>query len=737
MRTGLAPFLFCLLSFVASLPAGAQLTFTLGWELDPGASSFGVALGDVDLDGDLDIYIADLDGPDRLWLNDGSGTFTDSGQVLEAGRSTFPILAPLDGDLFPDLWLARLLSTSATYLNDGTGLLTFDQSYGASTSRRGAALGDLDGDGDLDAFAVTDTSTTASEVLLNEGLGVFTDTGQALGLTFSRSAALGDVDGDLDLDALVGNNGGNALWLNAGAGTFTDSGLSFGGTGTFGVAMADLNGDTFLDAIFANGQSFPDPNQVWFGDGSGGFTDSGQDLGSEYSFAVALADFNGDGSLDAFFGNNASLENRLFANDGSGGFTEVTAFDFGIGAALGVATGDLTGNGRPDIVIANGSNPDQIFFNGGPGNGFVESPQMLGSSRGSCVALGDLDDDGDLDAAIGAGTIARILVNDGTGHFVDSRQWLGHGLGDGVTDLEFFDADGDGDLDLYVAINSSGLFGDGNNQVWLNDGNGVFDQTTEILIGEVSTPEAAVGDIDDDGDIDLVNGNFTENRVWRGDGAGGFTMDPVVVGEGNSQAVVLGDLDGDLDLDIIFGNNGEGNEVWLNDGAGNFTDSLQSLGTNSTIALALGDVDGDGDLDLWEGNTSQNDALWLNDGTGTFTDSGSSFGFSERTTTAHLVDFDFDGDLDCYTTYGGGSEQANKLWLGDGAGGFVDSGLDFGRDSSNFSAVGDLDGNATPDLLIINFLGDHRVWLNDSQSPTIFADGFESGDESAWSSTVP
>lgn len=375
MRIGLF-FLASLISIIpTSAPADAQPSFTLGWELDKGASSFGVALGDVELDGDLDIYIADLDGEDRLWLNDGTGHFTDSGQTLDSGRGTYPILAPLDGDLFPDLWLARLLSTSGVYLNDGAGLLTFDQAYGASTTRRGAALGDLDGDGDLDAFAVTDTSSTANEVFLNDGLGVFTDTGQSLSSVFSRSAALGDVDGDSDLDAVVGNNGANSLWLNDGAGTFTDAALPIGGEGTFGVAMGDLDGDSDLDIFYANGSTSGDPNEVWLGDGLGGFTDSGQSLGDEYSFSVVLEDFDLDGDLDAVIGNNASMANELWGNNGSGTFAKLP-IDLGIGAALGTAVGDLDGNGRPDIVFANGAHPDQIFFNGGPGVGFVEGPQI-------------------------------------------------------------------------------------------------------------------------------------------------------------------------------------------------------------------------------------------------------------------------------------------------------------------------------------------------------------------------
>ena len=92
------------------------------------------------------------------------------------------------------------------------------QSIGATFSRRGAALGDLDGDLDLDAYVPSNSSGDVDEVFLNNGAGLFTNSGEALGSYASRAVALGDVDGDLDLDAMIGDNGANKLWKNNGAG---------------------------------------------------------------------------------------------------------------------------------------------------------------------------------------------------------------------------------------------------------------------------------------------------------------------------------------------------------------------------------------------------------------------------------------------------------------------------------------------------------------------------------------
>ena len=92
---------------------------------------------------------------------------------------------------------------------------------------------------------------------------LFVDSGQALGNSASQSVALGDLDGDGDLDAMVANPGNqpNAVWTNDGNGTFTDSGQALGNSASLSVALGDLDGDGDLDAMVAN---FDDPNTVWF-----------------------------------------------------------------------------------------------------------------------------------------------------------------------------------------------------------------------------------------------------------------------------------------------------------------------------------------------------------------------------------------------------------------------------------------------------------------------------------------
>jgi hypothetical protein len=325
------------------------------------SASWYAALGDLDGDGDLDAFVANFyEQPNTVWLNDGSGAFTDRGESLGSSHS-------------------------------------FD-----------AALGDLDGDGDLDGF-VANFYDQPNTVWLNGGPvpgppGPFGPSGQSLGSSRSAGVALGDLDGDGDLDAFVANSAQpNTVWLNDGMAYFTDSGQDLGSSDSYGVALGDLDGDGDLDALVANhGTSSGQPNTVWLNDGSGNFTDSGQDLGSLFSLDVALGDLDGDGDLDAFVANyyaGSGQSNTVWLNDGSGTFTDSGQY-LGISASSDLALGDVDGDGDLDAFVANFSGePNRVWLNDGSGT-FTDSGQSLGSSDSRGVALGDLDGDGDLDAFV-------------------------------------------------------------------------------------------------------------------------------------------------------------------------------------------------------------------------------------------------------------------------------------------------------------------------------------------------
>ena len=154
---------------------------------------------------------------------------------------------------------------------------------GGTTSN---ALGDVDGDGDLDIV-------TNIFVLLNDGSGAFTDSGQSPGDFGGLSIALGDVDDDGDLDFVTGNTADNSVWLNDGSGVFADSGQALGNGNTQSVALGDVDDDGDLDLVTGNGNLLGEPNRIWLNNGSGVYTDAGQALGNSRSSSVALGDVDG------------------------------------------------------------------------------------------------------------------------------------------------------------------------------------------------------------------------------------------------------------------------------------------------------------------------------------------------------------------------------------------------------------------------------------------------------------
>ena len=761
---------------------GAGFFFDSGQSLGNG-SSHGVALGDVDNDGDLDAWIANSVAastggqPNRVWINDGMGNFTDSGQSLGNSVSAEVALGDLDGDGALDAWVANVGSDSGytepnrVWINDGQGNFSDGgQSLGDAGSF-GIVLGDLDGDGDLDAWVA---NIGPNRIWINQGhvscnIDEICDNGidddsdglidcvdsdcispyfsaDTYGDADSRRSAMGDLDNDGDQDIWVANytNQPNQVWLNQGgiqggtAGAFLGNGQSLGNSASHDVALGDLDMDGDLDAFVANDN---EANRVWFNDGQGNFTDSGQSLGNSAGREIALSDLDGDGDLDAWVANIGP--NRVWINDGLGNFSD-SGQTLGNSNSVGMDLGDLDQDGDLDAWIANDLNqPDKVWFNDGFGN-FSNSGQTLGNSNGHFVSLGDLDDDGDLDAwvANNGNQPNSVWINNGLGNFSNSGQALGSAASIGIT---LGDLDNDGDLDAWVA-------NIGPNRVWINQG-GIQGGTPATYsdsgqeLGDSLSIDAKLNDFDEDGDLDAWITNIGVNRLWLNEGnaecffdeicnngidddedglidcedpectPGDFILsDQEISGSGNDTSIALADIDNDGDLDAwIVASENKPMKLWLNNGEGTFDDSGQDFGLSNAQDVSLGDIDGDGDNDAWVAmQQNEPNEIWLNDGSGAFTNSMQELGnsFSLNVT---LDDLDGDGDLDAWVTNGGGvGGQPNRLWINDGIGNFSPSPQTYGNSPSMHHASGDLDGDGDIDVWVANYNGQpNRVWIND------------------------
>ena len=365
-----------------------------------------------------------------------------------------------------------------------------------------------------------------------------------------------------------------------GPGTFSGGSAPAVGNRPSDVAVADVDGDGDLDLLAANYNTTPGPSpgtvSVRFNDGTGTFLGGPEiSVGSNPNNVVA-ADVDGDGDIDLLTTSTYDRSVSVRLNNGAGVFAAP-------------ATG-------AEVLVAS----------------VGESVQL--------VAAFDIDGDGDLDLLAshydGISNRVSVRLNTGNGSFVAPATGADVNVGSGPAGFinpTGADVDGDGDIDLLASNGTANTV-----NVRLNNGAGLF--TAPAIGAEVSVGSApfglAMADIDGDGDLDLLTGNVGTSTVSvrLNNGAGVFapplTGAEISVGGSSSNGaydVTVGDVDGDGDLDLLTANLFYNTvSVRLNNGTGTFGGG-QEVGTGvNTASVTVGDVDGDGDLDLLTANLNSN-----------------------------------------------------------------------------------------------------------------------------------
>jgi hypothetical protein len=348
---------------------------------------------------------------------------------------------------------------------------------------------------------------------------------------------------------------------------------------------------------------------------------------------------------------------------GPADFSQVQSL--GNASSRSVALGDINNDGYLDALTTNTNIPlysnNQVWQNNSWGNFSMDTNQDLSSLKSFDVVLGDMDRNHYIDAFITneIGDMDQVWINNASGSLVNNS--FLYTAPPNSAGVALGDVDGDGDLDAVIADKGTTV----DIVLRRNDGMANFSHLTNISGGH-KIYDVALGDIDNDNDLDIItaNNSAAPNQTWLNNGTGVF-MFGTNLGSGSSSAVALGDIDGDGDLDALFANHVANvastvaNKVWKNNGNGHFT-AVQDLGSNS-VDVALGDVDGDGDLDAFFANPGSPNKLWLNAGNGTFFDSGQDLDGSSQTWGVTLGDIDDDGDLDVFFA----NEGANKVhWNG-------------------------------------------------------------------------
>ena len=350
----------------------------------------GVAAGDFNNDGWVDLYLTKFDAPNQLLRNNGDGTFSDVSKASGTDHRSWSVSASF-ADVNRDGWLDLYVGNYIRYsLENNT------QCFGAS--------------GAIDYCMPEAHQPLQDRLFMNRGDGTFVDASVKAGITREYGPALGvstaDFDGDGWIDIYVANDGKeNQLWINKRDGTFENTGL------LAGVALP-LTGK------------------------------------AEASMGVDAGDFDDDGDEDLFVTELTSEGSNLFVNDGSGVFDDRSS-PSGLGAAsvpftgFGTAWFDFDNDGRLDLLSVNGTvqiiealrqakdplplHQRKLLFQNLGGGRFEEvsgraGPAFALSEVGRGAAFGDVDNDGDTDVLIGNNNgPTRLLINQAA----DGRHWIG------------------------------------------------------------------------------------------------------------------------------------------------------------------------------------------------------------------------------------------------------------------------------------------------------------------------
>lgn len=335
---------------------------------------------------------------------------------------------------------------------------------------------------------------------------------------------------------------------------FIDSDQNLGNGATFSIALGDLDGDNTPDAVVVD---YLSDTKIWFNNGQGQFTYSGQSFGtpSNQGHGAAIGDLDGDGDNDIFIVNN-NASNIILINNGNGVFYDSEQVlggpdDKYISAILI----DVDGDTDLDALVASNLHHGELWINDGSGS-FINSGQNIGNNEAFYMGVGDLDGDTDPDIILNnLNKYDEVLFNDGNGNFTNSGQSIGDSLSWGHVALS--DIDNDGDFDVFIGNHGSGIC-----KIWVNDGMGNFSEYSNY-------PEngecIAIEDLDNDGDMDAITCGFQRFiKIWMNDGTGNFSCLDSLDYEGIS--VSLADVDNDSDIDVAIGffQGPEGNKIYIN-----------------------------------------------------------------------------------------------------------------------------------------------------------------------------
>ncbi|SDH76179.1 Por secretion system C-terminal sorting domain-containing protein [Winogradskyella thalassocola] len=615
---------------------------------------------DADGDNDEDVLISGADSSNqritKLYTNNGSGDFTEVlGTPFDGVTSGSVSIADIEGDSDLDVLITGYDSSSQKiaklYTNNGGGV--FSEIFGTIFENVGtsaASFNDIDGDNDQDVLitGINNLNQRIAKLYTNDGSGIFSE---VVGTSFEPvnggEVVFVDIDGDNDEDVFLTGYSSNLeqriskLYTNNGSGVFSEVlATPFEGVQQGGVSFADIDGDLDQDLLITgyNGSS-QGISKLYINNGSGVFSlDVNTPMEGVWNGALSFLDIDNDSDLDLLLtgsGYSGNKVSKLFVNDGSGFFREVTGSTF---TNLGLSSNkfsDIDNDGDEDLLISGlklNQYITEVYENNGSGEYILNQAIPINDFFGE-VSFIDIDGDNDEDLIfvgyiLPYQPITKLYRNDGLGNFTEILGTSFVGLTS--SSIAYADIDGDNDQDVLIAGKDSS-----NNRrtlLYSNDGNGNYQLVSGTPFTGVFAGSIAFADVDGDNDQDVLITGVTDNygsygisRLYTNNGSGVFSY---VLGtpfdDVRTSAIAFADIDNDGDQDVLITGRNSSNEyiskLYDNDGSGGFTlntdSTLQSYSTKRAVGFT--DIDGDTDLDLiMIGGGVTN--LYTNDSFGVFT----------------------------------------------------------------------------------------------------------------------
>lgn len=576
--------------------------------------------------------------------------------------------------------------------------------YAAGNGPNAIATADFNGDGRSD-IVIADSGTDSLTVLTSSANGSFSSSSYSLAGT-PEAIAIGDINGDGKADLVVVTQtsyGGSAannvsILLGNGSGTFaaaTNYDLSYPPTS---VALADFNGDGHLDVVAACGPLV----RVLLNNGSGvlGSPQIATVPNGGEADQIAIGNIAGNNRPDVVVADEVSNTIYVFPDQSNGHLNAGTAYPLNsyIG---GLSVADVTGDGKVDVVTASAVLPGT-----GSGLGSAISAGLLGSYP---FALGDFNGDGHADLAAAATNNGGqfVQLNNGSGTFQAPTQWFGDSVQQSIAAIATGDFNGDGKLDVVTADPSNNTV-----SIHLGEGNGLLAPTAQRVAMGALPAGLVSADFNGDGHLDLATANASSNSVTVlfNNGLGSFPTSATYSVGDDPRAILAGDFNGDGKLDLAVANYDDNTvSILMNLGNGQFAPAVSYTVGQKPIALAVGDFNGDSKADLVVadfGSPSVN--VLMNNGSGTFA-SAVSYTVNDNPSSVAVGDFNGDSHADIVvSTYAG---QNVEVLTNNGSGAFG-SATSYSLGTGVEALVaGDFNGDGKSDIAVALATGGVDVML--------------------------